>query len=105
LQEKTLWQMLYETAARASEILALNVEDLNLEQRRGAHPIQGRRHRVPLLGHRGRAPAAPAAAPARRHLAHQRAGGTDQPVLGAGVSPVPADRRAYRTADLLRCAR
>jgi integrase len=26
--------MLYETAARASEILALNVEDLDLEQRR-----------------------------------------------------------------------
>ena len=28
--------MLYETAARASEILALNVEDLDLEQRRAA---------------------------------------------------------------------
>lgn len=27
-REKTLWRMLYETAARASEILALNVEDL-----------------------------------------------------------------------------
>jgi integrase len=34
LREKTLWRTLYETAARASEILALNVEDLNLEQRR-----------------------------------------------------------------------
>jgi integrase len=34
LREKTLWRMLYETAARASEILALNVEDLDLEQRR-----------------------------------------------------------------------
>jgi integrase len=32
LREKTLWRMLYETAARASEILALNVEDLDLEQ-------------------------------------------------------------------------
>ena len=28
LREKTLWRMLYETAARASEILNLNVEDL-----------------------------------------------------------------------------
>jgi integrase len=28
------WRMLYETAARASEILALNVEDLDLEERR-----------------------------------------------------------------------
>ena len=34
LREKTLWRMLYETAARASEILALNVEDLDLAQRR-----------------------------------------------------------------------
>ena len=34
LREKTLWRMQYETAARASEILALNVEDLDLEQRR-----------------------------------------------------------------------
>ena len=34
LREKTLWRMLYETAARASEILALDIEDLDLEQRR-----------------------------------------------------------------------
>ncbi len=29
LREKTLWRMLYETAARAGEILALNLEDLD----------------------------------------------------------------------------
>jgi Phage integrase family len=40
LREKTLWRMLYETAARASEILALNVEDLDLEQRRA--PIRSK---------------------------------------------------------------
>jgi site-specific recombinase XerD len=34
LRERTLWRMLYETAARVSEILALDVEDLDLEQRR-----------------------------------------------------------------------
>ena len=34
LREKTLWRMLYETAARASEILALNVEQLDLANRR-----------------------------------------------------------------------
>jgi Phage integrase family len=34
LREKTLWRMLYETGARASEILALNVEVLDLERRR-----------------------------------------------------------------------
>ncbi len=30
LREKALWRMLYETAARAAEVLALNVEDLDL---------------------------------------------------------------------------
>jgi integrase len=34
LREKTLWRMLYETAARASEVLALNIEDLDLDARR-----------------------------------------------------------------------
>ncbi|MFI6182717.1 hypothetical protein ACIA8R_44810 [Nonomuraea sp. NPDC051191] len=34
LREKTLWRMLYGTAARAAEILALNVEVLDLEHRR-----------------------------------------------------------------------
>ncbi len=34
LREKTLWSMLYETAARASEVLALDVEDLDLSRRR-----------------------------------------------------------------------
>ena len=34
LREKTLWRMLYETAARAGEILALNVEDMVLPRKR-----------------------------------------------------------------------
>jgi len=34
LREKTLWRMLYETAARASEVLALDIEDLDLPGRR-----------------------------------------------------------------------
>jgi len=33
LREKTLWRMLYETAARASEVLALDIEDLDLRNR------------------------------------------------------------------------
>ena len=33
LREKTLWKMLYETAARANEALALDVERLNLRRR------------------------------------------------------------------------
>jgi integrase len=34
LREKTLWRMLYETAARASEMLALNIDDLDPDARR-----------------------------------------------------------------------
>lgn len=34
LRENTLWRMLYETAARASEVLALDLEDLDLPGRR-----------------------------------------------------------------------
>ena len=34
VREKTLWRMLYETAARANEVLALNIEDLDLGARR-----------------------------------------------------------------------
>lgn len=40
LREKTLWRMLYETAARANEVLALNIEDLDLESRRA--PIRSK---------------------------------------------------------------
>ena len=39
LREKTLWRMLYETA-RASEVLALNIEDLDLDARRA--PIRSK---------------------------------------------------------------
>jgi integrase/recombinase XerC/integrase/recombinase XerD len=34
LREKALWRMLYETAARAAEVLALDVDDLDLRNRR-----------------------------------------------------------------------
>jgi len=34
VREKALWRLLYETAARASEALAINVEDLDLENKR-----------------------------------------------------------------------
>jgi integrase len=35
-RDKTLWRLLYETAARAGEALSLNVEDLDLPARRAA---------------------------------------------------------------------
>jgi integrase/recombinase XerC/integrase/recombinase XerD len=34
LRERTFWRMLYETAARSAEVLALNIEDLDLPNRR-----------------------------------------------------------------------
>jgi site-specific recombinase XerD len=34
VREKLLWRMLYSTAARASEVLAINVEDLDLARKR-----------------------------------------------------------------------
>ena len=34
LRERALWRLLYETAARANEVLSLNIEDLNLPARR-----------------------------------------------------------------------
>ncbi|MCA1706965.1 MAG: site-specific integrase [Actinobacteria bacterium] len=40
LREKTLWRMLYETAARANEVLALNVEALDLDNCRA--PIRSK---------------------------------------------------------------
>jgi len=40
LREKTLWRMLYESAARANEVLALDLEVLDLENRRA--PIRSK---------------------------------------------------------------
>jgi integrase len=34
VREKVLWRLLYETAARAGEVLSLNIEDLDLENKR-----------------------------------------------------------------------
>ena len=68
VREKTLWRMLYETAARANEVLALNVEDLDVGARRavvrgkGGHRQEvvwasGTARLLPChLGSRGRGP-------------------------------------------------
>jgi integrase len=41
VREKTLWRLLYETAGRANEVLLLNVEDLELANRRAATVAKG----------------------------------------------------------------
>lgn len=41
LREKTFWKMLYESAARADEVLCLNVEDLYPQDKRGRITAKG----------------------------------------------------------------
>ena len=41
LRERTLWRMLYETAARSAEVLRLDVADLDLPNRRARVPGKG----------------------------------------------------------------
>ena len=41
LRERALWRLLYETAARANEVLSLNIEDLNLPARRAVTTGKG----------------------------------------------------------------
>jgi integrase len=41
VREKALWRLLYETATRASEVLSLNVEDVDLENRRAVVRSKG----------------------------------------------------------------
>jgi integrase len=59
LREKTLWRMLYEAAARASEVLALNIEDLDLDGRRAPVRSKGGDTEWICRGLRHRAPDAP----------------------------------------------
>jgi integrase len=40
LPEKTLWRMLYESASRASAVLALNIEDLDLPGHKSLRSVQ-----------------------------------------------------------------
>jgi integrase len=41
LREKTLWRMLYESASRASAVLALNIEDLDLPNKQARIVAKG----------------------------------------------------------------
>jgi integrase len=50
LREKTLWRMLYETCARAEEILGVNIEDLDLAGRRAPVKAKGARPRTRRRG-------------------------------------------------------
>ncbi len=83
LREKTLWRMLYETAARASEVLGLNIEDLDLDARRA--PVRSKGGDTEWIC-RGTAHLLP------RLIRGRQAG----PVFGSGRRPGPARRPAAR---------
>ena len=85
LREKTLWRMLYETAARASEVLALNIEDLDLDARRAPIRSKGGDTEWICWGS-GTAHLLP------RLIRGRQAG----PVFGSGRRPGPARRPAAR---------
>jgi integrase len=67
LREKTLWRMLYETAARTNEILALNIEDLDMPRKRAVVIGKGG-HREVVIWASGTARLLP------RYLADRRRG-------------------------------
>lgn len=54
LREKTLWRMLYETVARAEEILGVNIEELDLAARRAPVKAKGSKPRTRRRGARAR---------------------------------------------------
>lgn len=82
VREKTLWRMLYETAARTNEILALNIEDLDVSRKRAVVIGKGG-HREVVVWASGTARLLP------RYLAGRRRG----PVFVTNRRPnvVPAD--------------
>jgi len=82
LREKTMWRMLYETAARTNEILALNIEDLDMARKRAVVIGKGG-HREVVIWASGTARLLP------RYLAGRRRG----PVFVTERRPnvVPAD--------------
>jgi integrase len=88
LREKTLWWLLYETAARANEILALNVEDLDMPRRRAV--VIGKGGRAELVGWETKT-----ARLLPRHLRHRISG----PLFLADIAPAPARQPALADLD------
>ena len=92
--------MLYETAARASEVLALNVADLDLAHRRAV--VIGKGGRAELIGWETKT------ARLLPRLLHQRREG---PLFLADIAPAPARQPALADLDAdsgrarLRCRR
>ena len=94
LRNKALWRMLYETAARAEEILGLDVPDLDPRPRH----LQGRHDRLGPLADRHRPAAAPAPGP-REGPVFLSARKPGRAVASADLCPVTRHARlSYRRA-------
>ena len=87
LRDKTLWWLLYESAARAGEVLALDVTDLDVPRRRAV--VTGKGGRAELIGWETRT-----ARLLPRHLAGREHG----PLFLTDLAPAPARQPA--SADL-----
>jgi integrase len=109
LGDKTLWRLLYETAARAGEALSLNVEDLDLANRRAVIRGKKRRARLPALADRHR-PSAVAADRRQdvgagvldrsaREPGPRTGGGRSVPAHRPGAAVLPPRAGALRAGD------
>jgi integrase len=88
LREKTLWWLLYETAARAGEVLALNIADLDLAARCAV--VVGKGGRAEVIGWETKT-----ARLLPRHLHRRRAG----PLFLTDIAPAPARQQALADFD------
>jgi len=88
LRDKTLWWLLYETAARAGEVLALDVEDLDLARRRAV--VIGKGGRAELIGWETKT-----ARLLPRHLHRRRQG----PLFLTDIAPARARQPALTDLD------
>ena len=88
LREKTLWWLLDETAARAGEVLALDVADLDLAARRAV--VVGKGGRAEVIGWETKT-----ARLLPRHLHRRRAG----PLFLTDIAPAPARQPALADFD------
>lgn len=89
LRERVLWRMLFETASRASAVLALNVEDCDLDNRRARVQVKGG-HTEWIVWGRGTALLLP------RYLR----GRTRGPLFCSDRAPGPARRATTPTRDI-----
>jgi integrase len=89
LRERVLWRLLYDTAARAEEILTLNIEDLDLEFRRARVVSKG-----------GAIEYVHWATPTARLLPRLLAGRVAGPVFLADRRAPTAGSRALATGDI-----